>query len=222
MGSIFHDDWFASGSNFGENLSRAILIPFDLVGTGASSMEEFIIDMSEGASLYDVWSGKSTLSKVDSIIDSGYLASGETLTYRTSKALYQELGVRGITDFEFSLDGSIVDTWGGVAAPELSFTPLDPTKVYGHLSRNTVTGNLNSDTYDFWDLRKGSWTLDQPYRAFNTQAPLFENMKVGVSNAKTFVRNQLNHIAVAQHGDGNPYKINFRYDQQPITNKGNK
>ena len=84
MGSIFHDDWFASDENFGENLSRAILIPFDLVATGASSMEEFTLDLASGSSFYDAWTGRSMFEKVNSIIDSGYLASGETLTNRTS------------------------------------------------------------------------------------------------------------------------------------------
>ncbi|WP_163933079.1 hypothetical protein [Paraferrimonas sp. SM1919] len=90
----------------------------------------------------------------------------------------------------------MIDTWGPVAAPDLSLTPIDPTKVYGNLNLK-----YGRDVYDFWDRVKGldnAWTLNQSYsgNAFN--------------KVVTFFRNNLNHIAINQHGYGHPYEIILR------------
>ena len=214
MGSIYHDNWFYSGkdkifgSNLMDNIARTALIGGDLLFTGINDMESLYQDGIQNL----FFGGDALTERVDNLISTGYLADGQELSYREAKTLSQELFVRGIDDFQLSIDGTQVGTIGGVATP----FPLDSTKVFGNLSPNKITGMVNYDRYDFWDVTpNGTYTLDQQLPSFKPNDNLWGHSKTLFKQALTYGRNQLNHIAEAQHGSNiSEYTINFRYSNK--------
>jgi hypothetical protein len=87
---------------------------------------------------------------------------------------------------------------GGVALP----TPLDNTKALGHVVVR-ADGSINNDIYDFLPVRQTT------NASFKLDASISENVMVAIKKSKTFVRNQLNGIAILQHGPGTPFTISF-------------
>ncbi|KJY95832.1 RHS repeat domain-containing protein [Pseudoalteromonas ruthenica] len=87
--------------------------------------------------------------------------------------------------FSLNVDGRVIGNWGSIASP----FPLDSTKVHGHISFDK-NGRLKSGWYDFQQIL-------QPHKTWD---------------AKTYSRNRLNRIAIEQHGVGNRFMINYKYN----------
>ncbi len=155
--------------------------------------------------------------KVESYIQKGYVPPGEILDYREVVPLVIALTERNITGFVLRLDGRLYDTWGGMAAP----LPIDNLKVLGHVSKDKTTGRLEGDSYEFRDVVQKS-------ADFKWREPIHSVYK----KMKTYLRNQLNIIAIEQHDgrlfydaqgnldyDGiNDFTIKFYYTDDDIIN----
>lgn len=91
------------------------------------------------------------------------------------------------TGFELTVDGRVVGEVLGMATP----LPLDSLKVHGHVTLN-AEGQLIQGLYDF-----------EPAIMSNPNNSL-----------QIYIRNQLNQIAIKQHGKGRPYLIKYAYDDK--------
>jgi hypothetical protein len=128
------------------------------------------------------------------------LGVGEEPAYRMMKEIWK----RNTNDFTLRVDGRVVGAVGGVATP----FPLDSTKVLGNITVDS-NGEILPDTYDFFprhrklnDYLQGASTLD--------------NVTTFLHRAKTFSRNQLNEIAIQQHGQGSSFRISFEYTDNAL------
>jgi hypothetical protein len=166
---------------------------FDLTTLPAFLAADFIVTTVNDA-FFVPESDLSLEDRVDEIISTGRLKPGEPLNYK----IVNEIWSRNIESFNLTMDRSVVSVMGGVALP----TPLDNTKALGHVVVR-ADGSINNDIYDFLPVRQTT------NASFKLDASISENVMVAIKKSKTFVRNQLNGIAILQHGPGTPFTISF-------------
>lgn len=137
---------------------------------------------------------RSLEERADEAIASGHLAVGEKIRYDLTKEIWQ----RKVKEFVLRVDGRTIEI---IFSDTVSPFPwnLDDTKAFGRVSTKD-NGELNPDTYDFLPVK-------QKYPANATL----------LDKAKIYARNQLNLIAIAQHGiDGLPFKVDFVYTDNDL------
>ncbi|MDC2889336.1 hypothetical protein [Psychrosphaera algicola] len=118
------------------------------------------------------------------IIRLGHAGKGNELSYAEAWYIYKN-APKG---FELTVDGRVVGDIGGKMATPF---PLDSLKVHGHISLN-AQGRIKPGMYDF-----------DPVVMSNPNNSL-----------RIYIRNELNQIAIRQHGAGNPYLIKYSYDDK--------
>ncbi|MFT5758322.1 MAG: RHS repeat-associated protein [Alteromonadaceae bacterium] len=118
------------------------------------------------------------------IIRLGHAGKGNELSYAEAWYLYKNVP----KGFELTVDGRVVGDIGGKMATPF---PLDSLKVHGHVSLN-AQGRIKPGMYDF-----------DPVVMSNPNNSL-----------RIYIRNELNQIAIRQHGAGNPYLIKYSYDDK--------
>ena len=118
------------------------------------------------------------------IIRIGHAGKGNELSYAEAWYIYKN-APKG---FELTVDGRVIGDIGGKMATPF---PLDSLKVHGHVSLDSQ-GRIKPSMYDF--------------------APVV--MPNPNNSLRIYIRNELNQIAIKQHGAGNPYLIKYSYDDK--------
>ncbi|WP_125564781.1 hypothetical protein [Pseudoalteromonas rubra] len=118
------------------------------------------------------------------IIRLRHAGKGNELSYAEAWYIYKN-APKG---FELIVDGRVIGDIGGKMATPF---PLDSLKVHGHVSLDSK-GRINPGMYDFDPV-----VMPNPNNSL-----------------RIYIRNELNQIAIEQHGAGNPYLIKYSYDDK--------
>ena len=122
--------------------------------------------------------------RMQQMLANGHAGIGHELTYEEAKWWWKNANGKTLT-----VDGrelSVLDIGSEFATP----WPLDNLKVHGHVTTNPVNGRIYDGMYDF-------------------EPRVMPNPNY---SPKIAMRNYLNERAIAQHGSGNPFEIQYRYD----------
>ena len=134
--------------------------------------------------------------RMNDMLKSGYAGDGHLLTYSEAKWWWKN--AEGAT---LSVDGSMVGVWDlrsiGLGEWASPVPHLDNLKVNGHVRTSPESGHTR--------------VYDGPYD-FNYQRP--DNYLNPLDIYKTGARNFLNRVAIAEHGKGTVFQIQYLYEGQ--------
>ncbi|WP_444885233.1 RHS repeat-associated core domain-containing protein [Microbulbifer sp. PSTR4-B] len=122
--------------------------------------------------------------RMQKMLANGHAGVGHELSYKEARWWWRNAG--GKTLIVDGRELSTVDIGGEFVVP----WPLDDLKVHGHVTTNPQNGRIYDGMYDF-DVKPNP----------NGQI-------------KMYIRNLLNEIAIDQHGQGTPFEIEYRYEDE--------
>lgn len=122
--------------------------------------------------------------RMQQMLQNGHAGIGHELTYEEAKWWWANANGQTLT-----VDGRVLSTTD-IGAEFATPWPLDDLKVHGHVTTNPANGRIYDGMYDF-------------------EPRVMPNPNY---SPRIAMRNYLNERAIEQHGPGNPFEIQYRYE----------